>query len=439
MEDGKKPYIYIAQATQEYAKCKIGITDDLDRRLKEYNSTTGKSLDNQTEYLFTCEIKDGGARDVENDIKKAFAKLRETGINNKKTEIYFYNQELFNDYVEFIKNHKLFKREITIKQTKRKEEVKIVKKENQTLDKRERTRQNILNQAKKAKNDEFYTRYEDVEKEISMYPKSIWKNKCVLCNCDDAVADKEKRNENNTSAFALYFLNHFEELGLKKLICIHYGGGIDLFNAGAKAYVFTKDGVEELFKNNKGFTGSFDDPLSIKILKEEADIVCTNPPFSRARDYWKLIISSNKKFLLISNITNAIHTFYIQYFAKKKLWAGYNRVDWYYNPKKQLVDASGHWYTNIPIKNRPKWKNLKFVGINDIPEKDKKFDDNGILHVNNNYIPTNYKHQFAVSARAILAGVLEKGYKIYDVNEYIPTFNGKVNFSKVLIQKEENT
>ena len=57
-------------------------------------------------------------------------------------------------------------------------------------------------------------------------------------------------------------------------------------------------------------------------------------------------------------------------------------------------------------------------------------------HVNNNYIPTNYKHPFAVSARALLAGVLEKGYKIYDVNEYIPTFNGKVNFSKVLIQKE---
>ena len=367
-----KPFLYIAQSQQEYAKCKIGITDDLDR--------------------------------------------------------------IFNDYIEFIKNHKLFKQEITIKQVKPKEKVKEIKKEGKTLQKRERTRQNILNQAKKAKNDEFYTRYEDVEKEISMYPKSIWKNKCVLCNCDDAVADREKRNENNTSAFALYFLNNFEELGLKKLICIHYGGGIDLFNAGAKAYVFTKDGVEELFKNDKGFTGSFDDPLSIKILNEEADIVCTNPPFSRARDYWDLIIKSGKKFLLISNITNAIHTYYIKLFAQKKLWAGYNRVDWYYNPKKQLVDASGHWYTNIPIKNRPKWKNLKFMKINEIPDKEKKFDDNGILHIQHNYIPTNYKNPFAVSARAILAGVLEKGYKIYDVNEYIASKN---DFSKVLIQKEE--
>ena len=425
-----KSFIYIEQAIKEMASCKIGITDNLERRLQEYNSTTGKSADNATEYLFTCEVEN--ARRVENDIKKKFAILRE----NSKREIYFFNTELLKQYVSFIKSHPLFKREIFFKETKPEIKEKVVKKEGQTLQKREKTRQDILNQAKKVKNDEFYTRYEDIEKEISMYPKSVWKDKCVFCNCDDAVGDKNNRNENNTSAFALFFINNFEKLGLKKLICTHYGSGIDLFSGGNKGYIFTKNGFEELKEAPKSFTGSFDDPLSIKILNEEADIVCTNPPFSRARDYWKLIISSGKKFLLISNITNAIHTFYIQYFAKKKMWAGYNRVDWYYNPKMQLVDASGHWYTNIPIKNRPKWKNLKFVGINDVPEKDKKFDDNGILHVNNNYIPTNYKHPFAVSARALLAGVLEKGYKIYDVNEYIPTFNGKVNFSKVLIQKE---
>ena len=422
--------------TQELTSCKIGITDDLERRLKEYNSTTGKSLDNTTKYLFTCEIKDGKAREVENDIKKAFAKMRETGINNKKTEIYFYNQELFNDYVEFIKNHKLFKQEITVKQVKPKEKVKEIKKAGKTLEERNRTRKDIMQQARYVKNDEFYTRYEDVEKEISMYPKSIWKNKCVLCNCDDAVADKDKRNENNTSAFALYFLNNFEELGLKKLICIHYGGGIDLFNAGAKAYVFTKDGVEELFKNDKGFTGSFDDPLSIKILNEEADIVCTNPPFSKCIDYWKIVIGSKKKFLIISNITNCINTAYIKYFAKKQVWAGHNRVDWYYNPKRQLVDASGHWFTNIKIKDRVK-KNMKFVKLNEIPDKSKKFDDNGNLIVRDNYIPTNYKHPFAVSVYPILSGVLEKGYKVVQLKRYTPYFNGKESFAKVLIQKED--
>ena len=427
--DNDKSFLYIAQAVKEMASCKIGITDNLERRLQEYNSTTGKSADNATEYLFTCEVED--ARQVENDIKKKFSILRE----NSKREIYFFNTELFKQYVEFIKSHPLFKKEIFFKQTQPEVKEKVIKKEGQTLEKREKTRQDILNQAKRAKNDEFYTRYEDIEKEISMYPKSTWEDKCVFCNCDDAVGNN--RNENNTSAFALFFINNFEKLGLKKLICTHYGEGIDLFSGGSKGYIFTKNGFEELKDIPRGYTGSFDEPASIKILNEEADIVCTNPPFSRARDYWKLIIGSGKKFLLISNITNAIHTFYLQYFAKKKLWAGYNRVDWYYNPKRQPVDASGHWYTNIPIKNRPKWKNLKFVKMNDIPEKDKKFDDNGILHISNNYIPINYNHPFAVSARALLAGVLEKGYKIYDVNEYIPTFNGKVKFSKVLIQKED--
>jgi hypothetical protein len=75
-----------------------------------------------------------------------------------------------------------------------------------------------------------------------MYDKKIWKNKTVFCNCDDAVDDSEKK----TSAFALYFLQNFRELGLEKLICIHYGGGIGLFNQGAKGYVyiyiFTKNG-----------------------------------------------------------------------------------------------------------------------------------------------------------------------------------------------------
>jgi len=75
-----------------------------------------------------------------------------------------------------------------------------------------------LHKAKRVDNDEFYTRYEDVEKELSMYPKRIWKNKVVLCNCDDAVGDKER----NTSAFPLYFMRHFKELGLKKLICTYW-------------------------------------------------------------------------------------------------------------------------------------------------------------------------------------------------------------------------
>jgi hypothetical protein len=292
-----------------------------------------------------------------------------------------------------------------------------------------------MNRAKKVKNDEFYTRYEDVDKELSLYDKGIWYDKCVFCNCDDAV----DADERNTSPFALYFLRNFKELGLKKLICTHYSGPVDLFRQGAKGYIYTReftiDGFKEIKEYPRGYTGSFDDPLSLQILKEEADIVCTNPPFSRSIDYWKIIIESGKKFIIISNISNAINTAFIKYFKNNQVWAGYNRVDYFLNPKKQLTDASGHWYTNIPIENRPKSKQLKIVPLKKIPEKHKKYDDSKTLMVDNCYIPNDYKKPFAVSARPILNGILEKDYKIAQETQYIPYINAEKKFSRVLIQK----
>jgi len=308
---------------------------------------------------------------------------------------------------------------------------KIVHRTTPSLEERGVSRKDLLQKAQKIKNDEFYTRYEDVEKELSMYPKSIWKNKVVFCNCDDAV-DKDERN---TSAFALYFILNFKELGLKRLICTHYSGTVDLFNQGPKGYIFTKNGFRE-FDIPKGYDGSFDHPLSLKILKEEADIVCTNPPFSRTRDYWKILIESKKKFIIISNITNVKNDAYIPYFIKEKVWAGYHEVDWFLNPKRELTRAAGHWYTNFPIKNRPKHKLLKIMPLKNIPAKYKKLDDSKRLLVDNGYIPSDYKKPFAVSVRSILNGLLEKGYKIVQEKQYRPHINGKEVFARVLVQKK---
>jgi hypothetical protein len=253
----------------------------------------------------------------------------------------------------------------------------------------------------------------------------------VFCNCDDPVDDDTR----NTSAFALYFLHHFQYLGLKKLICTHYSGKVDLFNQGSKAYIFTKTGYKEGKEFPDHYDGSFDHPLSIKILKEETDIVCTNPPFSRAYDYWKLIIGSKKKFIIISNITNPITPSFIHFFYDNKVWPGYNRVDHFLNPKRQPVEAAGHWYTNIPIKNRPKRKNLKIMFLKDIPEKYKKYDDSNTLLVDNCYIPGDYDKPFAVSARPILNGLLENGFRLFESTEYYPYINGKKKFARVLVQK----
>jgi len=369
---------------------------------------------------------------VEKDIKEKYYDLRE----GKSREIYFYNPTLFENYVRFIKSHPLFVEEKFIKSDDNiKQEVKIIKKTTPSLKERGLSQKDVMQRAQRVKNDEFYTRYEDVEKELSMYDKSIWKSKIVLCNCDDAVDTDDRKS----SAFALYFINNFKELELQKLICIHYGGGIDLFNQGAKGYIYiyilTKDGFEGIKEYPKGYDGSFDHPYSLKILNEEADIVCTNPPFSRAADYWKITIESGKKFIIISNITNVKNDAYIPYFMKNKVWAGYNEVDWYLNPKKELTRAAGFWFTNIPIKDRPNYKNLKTIPLKEIPEKYKKYDDSKILLVDNCNIPNNYKKPFAVSVRPILNGLLEKGFKIVQEKQYRPHINGKEIFARVLVQK----
>jgi len=71
-----------------------------------------------------------------------------------------------------------------------------VRKTTPSLEKRGLSQKDVLQKAQRIKNDEFYTRYEDVEKELSMYPKRIWKNKVVFCNCDNAVDDNHKENTN---------------------------------------------------------------------------------------------------------------------------------------------------------------------------------------------------------------------------------------------------
>ncbi|BCZ19346.1 hypothetical protein NHP190012_09880 [Helicobacter sp. NHP19-012] len=421
-----KQYLYIVQASHESTRCKIGITNDLARRLKEYNQMTGKSSDNTYSYLFTCEV--ANMRAIEQDIKNAFAHLREVHTR----EIYFYNPSLFETYLSFIKAHPLFLAQVSIKESKQQRTLKPLT--TPSMQERGVTRKTLLDRAKRIKYDEFYTRYEDVENELSKYPLKIWRDKVVFCNCDDAIG--ENRDYTDSSAFALYFLRHFFRLKLKKLICTHYGGSpVDLFSAGAKGYIFTKEGAREMKYSPRHYGGGFEEKESLRILNEEADIVCTNPPFSRAIDYWKILIKSKKKFIILSNITIPISTACIPYFAKRQAWAGFNSVDWFLNPKRQLVRAAAHFFTNFTIKNRANISRLKLVPLADIPDTYKKYDDDGVLLVENNYIPTDYDLPFAVSARQIVNGVLECGYKVAHLKQYDPCVEGKIKFKRVLLCK----
>ena len=87
---------------------------------------------------------------------------------------------------------------------------KIARKTTQTLAERGLSHKDVLQKAQKVEDDEFYTRYEDVEKELSMYDKEIWKDKVVYCNCDNPADDA-----NDTQIF----LNPKKELVENRAYC----------------------------------------------------------------------------------------------------------------------------------------------------------------------------------------------------------------------------
>lgn len=60
-------------------------------------------------------------KEIEDAIKKQFPHLREQASR----EIYFYNAALFNQYVDFIKAHPLFKQELSLTPTTEKKSLKL--------------------------------------------------------------------------------------------------------------------------------------------------------------------------------------------------------------------------------------------------------------------------------------------------------------------------
>ena len=166
-----------------------------------------------------------------------------------------------------------------------------------------------LHKAKDAKNDEFYTRIEDVAEELRHYKKHF-AGKVVLCNCDDPT----------WSAFWRYFHLNFAELGLKKLISTHY-------DRTEPTYKMEYEGgddnnVEVGVKTPLEGNGDFRNAECIKLL-DECVIVVTNPPWSMFREYIALLVEHKKQFVIIGN-KNAIT--YKEFFPLLKgnhVWIGY--------------------------------------------------------------------------------------------------------------------
>lgn len=209
-----------------------------------------------------------------------------------------------------------------------------------------------LSDAKKAKNDEFYTQLSDIENELKHY-KAQLRGKVVFCNCDDPFE----------SNFFKYFALNFNVLGLKKLIATSFvpsaiagkqlplaeieglkPGGKEPFKIEINAVPDANhDGATDLadvefLLRHKANTaapikgdGDFRSDECIELLNR-ADIVVTNPPFSLFREFVAQLITHDKKFLIIGP-NNAMHFKEIfPLIQQNKLWLGYNN-----GPKKYLV------------------------------------------------------------------------------------------------------
>ena len=219
-----------------------------------------------------------------------------------------------------------------------------------------------LHEAKKQKNDEFYTRYEDIENEVMKYRRSF-KGKVVYLPCDDPA---EKKSE-----FWTFFVDNFDAFGLKKLIATHYdedGKAYKIWIDGdttGDGFVNDGDAQQEDLQGN----GDFRSPECIDILNE-CDIVCTNPPFSMFREFVDWIFTAKKQFLIIGNNNAIAYKEIFPLIKDNQMWVGYTanrtcifRVGEGYafdeRITKQINDGNYYgkvpaitWLTNLPNTKR---------------------------------------------------------------------------------------
>lgn len=290
-----------------------------------------------------------------------------------------------------------------------------------------------LSAAKKAKQDEFYTQYVDIQKEIEAYLEydpNAFRDKVVYCNCDDPFE----------SNFFKYFAANFNKLGLKKLITTSYDGSpiagqLTLFpeyNEGngkrqkPKAIAVIIDQVKdedgdgaanvtdvELFlKRNKAARialkgdpgkypgGDFRSSECVAFLKQ-ADIVVTNPPFSLFREYIAQLMGHKKKFLTIGNQSALTTSEIFPLIRDNKMWLGVDNggTKWFQvkddydiktEARKKLVNGTKYfsmgsimWFTNLDHGRRH--QNLPLMTMSENLKFSNKLKDKAVYDRYDNY------------------------------------------------------
>ena len=231
-----------------------------------------------------------------------------------------------------------------------------------------------LHNARKWKNDEFYTQYEDVEREMESYIEydhDVFRDKVILCPCDNP----QKSN------FTKYFINNFKRLGIKKLISTCYLGKSEqtsVFDQNFNGKVFTlcRDTQKWQLLNLFG-NGDFRSE-EITRFRDEADYIITNPPFSLFREFISWIMAADKQFSIIGSQNAITYKDIFPLIKENRMWLGNGfrgNVGFFSSEYQDNAKASEHkdglirvsgvmWFTNIDHGKRHRPINLMTMDEN---------------------------------------------------------------------------
>ena len=301
-----------------------------------------------------------------------------------------------------------------------------------------------LKKAKAAKNDEFYTQYADIQNEINAYidyNPDAFRGKTILLPCDDP----------EWSNFTKFFVNNFERYGIKKLISTSYAYNskkvdfdyqptlfetvdprfkIETSKAKGKIFTLTQDENKDGKIDEKDLKWSYLDgdgdfrSNEIIKLRDEADIIITNPPFSLFREFVAWIFEGGKQFSVIGNMNAITYKEIFPLIKENKIWldnpfvrgAGYftsplalDKTLSYYNSHDyregfiRVPDV--RWFTNLehgkrhmPLKLMTEAQNIKFSKHKEIKDIGyKKYDNYDAMEVPfTDSIPADYKGTMGV-------------------------------------------
>lgn len=289
-----------------------------------------------------------------------------------------------------------------------------------------------LTKARNAKNDEFYTQLEDIEKELMNY-KEYFKDKIVLCNCDDP----------KWSEFWRYFHFNFAELGLKKLISTHYDQNNPTYKMEYEGG--NDNNIEVGVKTPLEGDGDFRNKECLEIL-DEADVVVTNPPFSLFRAYVAALMEHEKRFLIIGNKNAVTYKDFFPLLQKGTVWIGHSNPSEFDTPdgRTKKLDGLTCWFTNLGVAKRHELILRKKY----VPEEYPKYDNYDAIEVSKvSDIPVNYDGVMGVPI-TLLEKYNPDQFEIIGLDrDTVPkeflvggrlAMNGKTKYCRILIRARKN-